>query len=233
MELRDFLALLHPAIAVIVVFPLLGNVLRMAWQTMQRRQQTAAGHKSKIASTVGTEHVQLGRLLSGSVVGATLLGLAYPIFKQILKANVWGQNSFQVVFIVLIFAATIASFVFLYRAHSALWRGTLATLTGVGLVVLGSQDGVFRRTEEWYWSHYYIGISAALLMVFSLAIIPDIYKDRSNRWRTIHVVVNSVAVLLFMGQGLTGPRDLLEIPLGWQEPFVYSCDFNNKTCPKP
>nr|WP_322744216.1 MULTISPECIES: hypothetical protein [unclassified Coleofasciculus] len=32
-----------------------------------------------------------------------------------------------------------------------MWRGIFATLTGAGLVILGSQDGVFRRTNEWYW----------------------------------------------------------------------------------
>lgn len=232
MQLQDFLALLHPVLAVVIVFPLLGTVLNMAWQTMQRRRQTASGDKSKIAPTVGQQHLQSGRILAGAVVGLTLVGLAYPIVKHILKNQTWGQNPGQVVFIGFMFAATIASLVFLYRAKPALWRGIFATLTGMGLVILGTQDGVFRRTNEWYWSHYYIGITAALLMVFSLAIIQNIYKDRSNRWRTAHVIVNCIAVLLFIGQGMTGTRDLLEIPLSWQEPFVYSCDFVNKTCPQ-
>ncbi|TAG11991.1 MAG: DUF4079 domain-containing protein, partial [Oscillatoriales cyanobacterium] len=46
-------------------------------------------------------------------------------------------------------------------------------------------------------------------------------------------ILNSIAVLLFLGQGMTGTRDLLEIPLSWQKPYIYSCDFPNKTCPKP
>jgi drug/metabolite transporter (DMT)-like permease len=233
MELKDFLALAHPILAVAIVFPMLGIVLNMAWQTRQRRQQIASGDKSKIPPIVGQEHLKAGRILSGSVVGVTLLGLGYAIFEHILKEDVWSKNSFQVIFIILMFVVTIASLVMLYRARPAMWRGLFATLTGIGLVVLGTQDGVFRRTNEWYWSHYYIGITAALLMVFSLAIVEDIYKDRSNRWRTIHVILNSIAVLLFLGQGMTGTRDLLEIPLSWQKPFIYSCDFANKTCPKP
>jgi drug/metabolite transporter (DMT)-like permease len=233
MELKDFLALAHPILAIAIVFPMLGIVLNMAWQTRRRRQQIASGDKSKIPPIVGQEHLKAGRILSGSVVGVTLLGLGYAIFEHILSKDVWSKNSFQVIFIILMFVATIASLVMLYRARPAMWRGIFATLTGIGLVVLGTQDGVFRRTNEWYWSHYYIGITAALLMVFSLAIIEDIYKDKSNRWRTIHVVLNSIAVLLFLGQGMTGTRDLLEIPLSWQKPFIYSCDFANKTCPKP
>lgn len=233
MEFKDFLALLHPILAVAIVFPTLGVVLNMAWQTMQRRKQIAIDTKSKIPPVVGPEHVKAGRILSGSVVGVTLLGLAYPIFEHIWSKDVWSKNPFQVIFIVLMFVATVASFVMLYRATPALWRGIFATLTGTGLVILGTQDGVYRLTNEWYWSHYYIGITAALIMVFSLAIVQDIYKDSSNRWRTIHVILNSIAVLLFLGQGMTGTRDLLQIPLNWQKPYIYSCDFANKTCPKP
>ena len=132
--------------------------------------------------------------------------------------------------ITLLFVATIASLVFLYKAKKKHWRAIFATLTGMGIVILGCQDGVFRRTNEWYWSHYYYGIAASLLMVFSLAIVPEIYRDKSNKWRIIHTAVNTFALLLFIGQGMTGVRDLLEIPLSWQKPFVFQCDFVNKTC---
>ncbi len=71
---------------------------------------------------------------------------------------------------------------------------------------------------------------------FSLAIVQDIYQDRRNRWRTVHIVLNSIALLFFIGQGITGTRDLLEIPLSWQEGTVYKCNFDKtspdyKTCP--
>ena len=232
-EINDAITLLHPAIAIFFVFPLIGMVVNFAWQTRQRRLQNAAGGKSKIPPVVGQEHSRLGSWLTGSIVGLALIGLAYGIFKNILTKQIWGSEPFQVLFIVLLFAATIASLFFLYQAKQRLWRGVFATLTGTGLVVLGCQDGVFRRTNEWYVSHYYFGIVAAMLMIFSLAIFPDIYKDRSNRWRIAHVILNCIALLLFMGQGITGTRDLLEIPLGWQEPYVYKCDFNNQTCPTP
>lgn len=32
---------------------------------------------------------------------------------------------------------------------------------------------------------------------------------------------------------MTGTRDLLEIPLSWQEPYIYKFDFVNKICPTP
>jgi drug/metabolite transporter (DMT)-like permease len=233
MQLADFLGLIHPAIAVIFIFPLIGTVVHFAWQTRQRRLQTLAGGKSKIPPVVGTEHKQLGEWLTSGVVGLTLIGLAYAIGKNIVKQQLLTTATFQVVFIVIMFAATITSLLLLYKAKQRLWRGVFATLTGAGLVILGCQDGVFRRTSEWYWSHYYIGITAALLMIFSVAIVQDIYQDRSHRWRIVHTILNCIALLLFIGQGLTGTRDLLEIPLSWQEPYIYQCDFVNKTCSPP
>ncbi|MGH1395637.1 MAG: DUF4079 domain-containing protein [Trichormus sp.] len=233
MELVDFLAIIHPAIAVIFVFPLIGIVSHFAWQTRQRRLQVVDGGKSKIPPIVGGEHKRIGEWLTSGVVGLSLLGLAYPIGKNIIKNQLWSQNLFQVVFILLMFILTIGCLVLLFQAKQRLWRGVFATLTGTGIVILGCQEGVFRRTNEWYWSHYYIGITASLLMIFSVAIVQDIYQDRSNRWRIIHTVINCVALLLFIGQGFTGSRDLLEIPLSWQESHVYQCNYSQRTCPTP
>ena len=71
---KDIVLLLHPVIAVLVVFPLIGMVVRMAWQTRQRRLEVKAANKSKIPPGVGQEHVQLGRWLTGSVVAVYFLG---------------------------------------------------------------------------------------------------------------------------------------------------------------
>ncbi len=111
------------------------------------------------------------------------------------------------------FGLTIASLVFLYRAKQRIWRGVFASLTGAGLIILGCQPGVFRRTNEWYWSHYYIGMLASLLMIFAVAIVQDIYQDKSLRWRWVHIILSCMALLLFIGQGITGTRDLLAISL--------------------
>lgn len=231
MELRDSFALLHPTIAIIIVFPLLGIVLNRALLTRQRRLEVADNQKSKISPIVGSEHVMIGNWLSGSVVGVALLGMAYPIFSKMLTRNTLGEDPFRFIFVVAIFILTIASFILLFKAKMKLWRGVFATLTGMGLIILGCQPEIFRRDNQWFFSHYYYGVAAALLMIFSVAIVQEIYKDRKNRWRMVHIVLNCVALLLFIGQGFTGSRDLLEIPLHWQESYIYQCDFTNKTCP--
>ncbi|MGK7899621.1 MAG: DUF4079 domain-containing protein [Xenococcus sp. (in: cyanobacteria)] len=201
----------------ILVFPLIGIVSNFAWQTRQRRLEIKDSKKSKIPPVVGSEHVQLGKWLTASVVGVNLIGLAYGIVYKnfIINFRRDSLDMVQATLITLIFIATIASFVMLFRARPKLWRGIFATLSGMGLIILGAQEGVWRLSEEWYWSHYYYGMGVSLLMIFSLAIIEDIYKDRTNRWRNVHIILNCFALFLFMGQGITGARDLLEIaPIG-------------------
>ncbi len=207
----DFLLIIHPALAIIFVFPLIGIVSYYSWQTRQRRLMLLEKNKSKIPPIVGSEHVKVGRWLSSTVVAITLFGLAYPIGENIIKTQMWSSNFLQFIFLISMFIVTAISLRILHVARQKQWRGIFATLTGMGIVILGCQDGVFRRTNEWYMSHYYYGIIAALLMIFSLAIVEDIYQDRSNRWRNVHIILNCFALLLFMGQGITGTRDLLEI----------------------
>ena len=207
---QDLISLIHPALVVIFVFPMVGIVTNYAWQTRQRRL-AAKKDKSKIPATVGREHVKVGRWLAASVVVVSLIALAYSIiYKSFIKNGLWTKNNPQAVLILLMFAATIASLVLLLRAKPKLWRGVFATLTGMGLVIIGEQEGVWRLADEWYWSHHYFGIAVSLLMIASIAIVDDIY--RSITMRNIHIILNCLALLLFVGQGITGARDLLEIP---------------------
>lgn len=232
MTINDWLRLMHPILAVSVVFPLIGIVTYFATQTRQRRLKVESKEKSKIPPVVGKEHVNLGRWLTAAVVGLTLVGVGNPILKNILRQAATDSPvpQWKIAFIALMFVFTIGSVVCLYRATAPqkLWRAVFATLSTAGLWTLGSQDGVFRRTYEWQVSHYYYGMIAVTLMIISLAILPEIY--RSKTWRKVHIALNCIALLLFIGQGITGTRDLLEIPLSWQEPFVFGCDFVNKTC---
>jgi hypothetical protein len=242
MDTNDLLALVHPAIAVTVVFPLIGIVVYFSWQTRQRRLHANADSKGKIAPTVGRDHVYLGKRLTAAVLSICLLGLAYPTFiEHAISEGAFSKQPAEVIFLILMFAATVASLVFLYRAVPRFWRFVFAGLTALGVLVIGFQDllfgrqqaWIFRRDDEWAVSHFYYGITVTLLMIFALAIVQEIYQDRSNRWRTVHIVLNCLALLLFAGQGMTGARDLLEIPLSWQKPYVYQCDWVNKTCPTP
>ncbi len=213
MGIKEFTGLIHPALAVAFVFPLIGMVVYLSLQTRGRRLQIESQSKSKIAPTVGSEHLRLGRWLTSSIVVLTLLGLLHPILTKMIEKNVWAEEPRRVIFVALMFVLTGGSLAFLYRAKAKVWRAIFATLTGMGLVIIGCQPEIFRRGYEWYTSHYYYGITAALLMILSLAVVTDIYQDKQKRWRRAHAFLNMIATLLFIGQGYTGARDLFEIGL--------------------
>lgn len=233
MALNDWFMLIHPTIAVILVFPLLGIVLYQAWLTRVRRLALKDGQNSGIPATSGPEHVRLGRVLSMAVVIVTLIGLANPIFSKMLMNDALQKTPFRFVSLALIVILTTLSLSFLDRTSNRIWRGTFAILTGMGLGILGLQPEIYRRDFEWYASHYYFGMMAAMLMIFSLTIVQDIYRDRTQRWRKVHIILNSVATLLFFAQGFTGSRDLLEIPLSWQKSHIqqlYKQSCQTKPC---
>ena len=220
MAVSDWFMLIHPTIAIVIVFPLLGIVLYQAWLTRTRRLALKDGQKSLVSATSGTEHVRMGRLFSAAVVMVALVGLADPIFSKMLMNDALQKTPFRLVFLALTVGLTAISVVFLDRAATRIWRGTFAILTGMGLGILGMQPEIYRRDSEWYASHYYLGMMAAMLMIFSLTTVQDIYRDRTQRWRNTHIILNSVATVLFFAQGFTGSRDLLEIPLSWQKPHI-------------
>ena len=73
------------------------------------------------------------------------------------------------------------------------------------------------------------GIALMGLMLFSVAGRPEILRDL--RWRRLHLGANALAALIFLAQGISGPRDLLGIPLSWQKPAIQACDFQARSCP--
>ena len=231
----DILGILHPGLAVVLVFPMIGIVSRAAWQVRQRRLASAAGQKSKIPPSVGLEHVEIGRWLTGSIVGIILVAFAYILFADktnLLDAANWSQKGGLLATQLAFFGVTIGSLICLYRSSSKQWRATFATLSGMGLTIIAAQEGIYRRDHEWWVSHFYYGTLAGLLMIFALAILPEIYRNKT--WRKAHIVANVVALLLFFGLGFTGARDLLELPLSWQKSFVYGgCNAETQTCQAP
>ena len=143
------------------------------------------------------------------------MGLAHPIFKNIASAGLWEKNPLQVLLVTLMFGVTLGALLLLLKSRTLIWRISFSVLSSAGLIVLGWQDGVFRRENEWFMSHFFYGLIAALLMIVSVAILPEIY--RSIRWRRVHLILNCLAFLLFVGLGITGARDIFEIAL-YQSP---------------
>ena len=213
----DWLWLLHPALAVVVVFPLIGMVVRLAWQTRQRRVS-----KVKHPAAVGHDHSQLGRWLAASVQILVLIALTVAIATQAPLAEfVGGINRAGLLLLVLI--GSVASLLALWFTQALSLRLVFALISWSGVLGLGAQP------EVWKQDHYWSGVVVTGLMLLSLAIRPEILRD--IRVRRLHISLSVLAAALFVVQGITGSRDLLEIPLSWQQPFLQQCNWTEQVCP--
>ena len=108
--------------------------------------------------------------------------------------------------------------------HPALAVVLIYPLMGMGVRL--SDDPL---SPAFWQSHDWAGVAVTGLMLFSLAARPEILRDL--RLRRLHVTASVLAAVLFFMQGVTGTRDLLEIPLSWQKTALYGCDFVLRSCP--
>ena len=224
----DWLWILHPFLAVVLVYPLVGVVVRLAIQTRARRLQN-----QKLPVTVGRDHSDLGRWLAAAVVLLVLVALSVVIGTKAPLVQFEGGLA-RAIQLLLVLFGTIVSLLALWRCTRPGMRLAFSLITWAGVLGLGAQPEVWRLSDNpftpaFWQSHYWAGVGVTGLMLFSLGARAEILRD--IRIRRLHVTANVLAALLFLTQGLTGTRDLLEIPLSWQKSTIYRCDFNAKTCP--
>ncbi|KKZ11704.1 MAG: membrane protein [Candidatus Synechococcus spongiarum SP3] len=231
MELIDWLWIIHPALAVVLVYPLAGVVIRLGLQARHRRVDHA-----KLPPSVGRDHGDLGKWLATGMVALVLVGIAIPILTKSFWPELGPQSpqDLRGLYLLLALAGTVVALVVLWRVQQRWQRILFALLTWGGILGLGAQPEVWRvsddPTNSAFWtSHYWTGVGLVGLMVFSMAIRPEIVRRLA--WRRVHIAINILAAVLFVVQGVSGPKDLLEIPLHWQKPAVYQCDFNARRCP--
>ncbi len=228
MTITDWLWILHPALAVVLIYPLIGMVVRLAWQTRQRRVAQV-----KHPPMVGRDHSDLGRWLAAGVVLMVLIALTVAIAPKTPPADFSGGVG-RAIQLSIVLLGTGASLVALWRSKAAALRLSFSLIIWIGVLTLGAQPEVWRLSDDplspGFWqSHYWSGVAVTGLMLFSLAARPEILRDL--RLRRLHVTASVLAVLLFVMQGITGTRDLLEIPLSWQKPAIYACYFDLQRCP--
>lgn len=230
MESKDWLWILHPALAVAVVYPLIGIVARLGLQTRQRREAGA-----KLPATTGRDHSDLGRWLAMAVVAIVLVALTVVISTAVPLADFrGGAGRGGQLLLVLVGSAT--SLAALWRAKAKGLRLAFALITWIGVLTLGAQPEVFRVSDnplqpQFWSSHYWSGVAVVGLMLFSLAARPEILRE--PRWRRLHLGASLLAGVLFLSQAISGSRDLLEIPLNWQKPALAGCDWAARVCAPP
>lgn len=226
----DWLWLIHPVAAVLLVYPLLGIVVRLGLQARQRR---LGG--TRPPATSGRDHADQGRWLTAAVVGSVLVALVIVIATKAPLAAFPGGPG-RLALLSLVSVGTAVAFACLWVVRRAALRACFALLCWLGLIGLGLQPEVWRLgdnpLEPAFWqSHFWGGIGLCGLMLFAMASKPE--TQGSLRWKRLHVSANVLAALVFIAQGISGPRDLLEIPLTWQKPAIFACDFNARQCLPP
>lgn len=221
----DWLWLLHPALAVALVYPLLGAGIQLAIQTRRRRL-----NQTKMPPSAGAEHGALGRWLTALVVTIQLLAYAVVILTHAPSQLTPARATL----LLLALVGTVLALWALGRVRRAAYRASFALLAWIGVIGLGLQPEVWRLSDNpldpaFWQSHFWGGMGLTGLLLFSLAAHQDI--QRQLRWRRLHLTASALAALIFVAQAITGPRDLLEIPLSWQKPTIWGCNVEQRVCP--
>ena len=118
MQTLDWWLLVHPVLAVVMIYPLLGVVVRLGLQARQRRVQQA-----KLPVSTGRDHNQLGQWLAAAVVVVVLIALAVVISSK------QTANSSRHLPLLLAWLGTADSLVALWRVQSAGLRLSFSLIT--------------------------------------------------------------------------------------------------------
>jgi hypothetical protein len=201
----DWLGLLHPVLAVLFIYPVAGTVVRLGILSREHR----TGYNPRLPETVRTEHWEHGRWLTSAVVVAVLIALGYTFMAKGVPTA--GQG----LLLGLAWLGSLLALLALWRVRRPALRAGFALLTWAGLLGLGSQPQVWRLADNplqpaFWGSHYWAGVLLTGLLLYNLAARPE--TQRSPQMRRLHLAVNLLVTLLFAVQGITGCRDLLQIP---------------------
>jgi hypothetical protein len=232
MTALDWLALLHPVLMILFVYPVVGATIRLGILVREKRLGV-----TQQPALVPREHADHGRWLSAGVVMAVLLALLYSFLNKAWAVEAaFSGGLARLALLLLVVAGTLVALLALLTVKRAVLRASFAWLCWAGLLGLGSQPEIWRLSDNpfsaAFWSsHYWSGVLLTGLLLFNLAARPEIIRRPS--WRRLHIASNLLVMVLLAVQAITGSRDLLEIPLSWQKPAIYGCDFQNRTCPEP
>ncbi|MBJ7492669.1 MAG: DUF4079 domain-containing protein [Synechococcales cyanobacterium SupBloom_Metag_052] len=225
----DWLALLHPVLIILFVYPVVGATIRLGILARERRLKI-----NPLPPSVGIEHGDHGRWLTGGVVLAVLIALDYSFINRFLdRGTPFAGGAARLGLLLLVSAGTLLAYAALWFVKKASLRASFSLLTWAGLLGLGSQKEIWRLadnplTGEFWGSHYWAGVLLTGLLLFSVAARAEVL--RSMRMRRLHVTANVLVAVLLAVVAITGTRDLLEIPLSWQVPALRGCDPTTQQC---
>jgi hypothetical protein len=204
----QWLALLHPLLMVLFVYPVIGATIRIGIHVRERRLG-----QYPLPTSVGPEHIDHGRWLTTAMVLAVLLALGWSFLHAGDQGTGldWPQRPLA---LGLGAAAALAACLALWRVKQPWLRACFALTCWLALLGLGLQPEVPRWSDnplDWtFWrSHFWGGWLLCGLLLFAMAAAPEI-RTRPLL-RRLHLAANVLVALLMAVQAITGCRDLLQL----------------------
>jgi hypothetical protein len=201
----DWLALLHPVLMVLFVYPVVGATIRLGILVRERRLQI-----TEQPAAVPAEHVDHGLWV---VSGAVLAVLVALLWSFLAAWSLAGPPPPQRVGLLALAALLALVALAGLRWSGAPGRRALLALTCWGaLLVLGAQPEIHRLADDprrlaFWQSHYWAGMGLTALLLAAAAARAAISR---RPWaRRLHVALNALVALLLAMQAVSGGRDLL------------------------
>ncbi|MEC8096768.1 MAG: DUF4079 family protein [Cyanobacteriota bacterium] len=199
LAVSQWLALVHPVLIILFVYPVIGATIRLGILARERRLQL-----NPIAPTVPVEHVDHGRWATGALLLAVLIALGHGLAGAGAGLATWLVVSLQA-------AAAAAAFVALLRTRRLMFRLLFAWSCWLFLLLIILQPLLMAERSllavAIWESHTWGGLALLALLLFTMAVQREI---ASRLWmRRLHVSLNVLVALLLATQAITGTRDLL------------------------
>jgi hypothetical protein len=211
MRALDWLAVLHPVLMILFVYPVVGATIRIGIHVRERRLGI-----HPLPASVQVEHVDHGRWVTTGAVVAVLIALFWSLLSQRLPGGA-PPDAVGVARLArwtLLAAGVLAGCLALWRLRRPAWRAGAALLAWGGLLALGLGPEVWRLSDHplqpAFWaSHFWSGWLLCGLLLFGMAASPEIASRPA--WRQLHVAIAFLVAVLLAVQAITGCRDLVEL----------------------
>ena len=194
----QWLALVHPVLIILFVYPVIGATIRLGILARERRLEI-----NPIAPTVPIEHVDHGRWATAGLLVAVLFALSHDLADVGVGFSSWAVAILQA-------TGVVVSFVALLRTRRLALRLLFSWSCWLFLLLITIEPSLVSRralvAAEVWQSHTWGGL---LLIAFLLLTMACQREIAGRLWmRRIHVALNILVALLLATQAITGTRDL-------------------------
>jgi hypothetical protein len=207
MSALDWLALLHPVLMILFVYPVVGATIRLGILVRERRLQI-----NPLPPTVPVEHTDHGRWVGTGTVVAVLIALAWSFLEHGQAGGGFPGGGARLARLLLLGGGALAACLALWRLRRPGRRAAAALLAWGGLLLLGLEPEVWRLADNplrpAFWaSHFWSGWLLCGLLLFAMAAAPEIALRPGLR--RLHVAAALLIAVLLAVQAITGCRDLV------------------------